>query len=169
MELWRLFLSHSSFWINTVCPPWVARSIGASVFLWGGRVHCSLSVSLCLPSLRCISEPVVPAGDHLWSGSLQRLPLCIMEVVLGAAEWPFPPRCPQGGALPGRRPTACPYRGGETKLLFFKVYMDWATFEQHFVSQMTRVCMFVVAVCLSVLGCELAVYFIIHALILWLC
>lgn len=170
MELWRLFLSHSSFWINTVCPPRVATSIGASVFLWGIRVHCSLSVSLCLPSLRCISEPVVPAGDHLWSGSLQRLPLCIMEVVLGATEWPFPPGCPQGGALPGRRPTACPYRGRETKLLFGKVYMDWATFE-HYFGLLDDVCEYV-CWCLFVwvcVGVRTGHTFIIHALILWLC
>ncbi len=47
-----------------------------------------------------------------------------MEVVLGATEWPFPPRCPQGGALPGRRPTARPHRGKEERLTFESESID---------------------------------------------
>lgn len=116
-----VFPSHLAFWINTVCPPWGARFARANVFHCQSCAHCSLSPSLSLSSVsRCISEPVVPAGDHLWSCSLQRLPLCLMEVVLGATERPLPPRCPQGGTLPGRRPTARPHRGKEEGRLTFK-------------------------------------------------
>lgn len=98
-----------AFWIDTVCLS-QGQSVCGSVF------HCSLTPPSSIS--RCIGEPVVPAGDHLWSGSLQRLPLCLMEVMLGATEWPLPPRCPQGGALPGRRPTTRPHRGKEESFTF---------------------------------------------------
>lgn len=123
------FFCHSGFWINTVCPLWVARSRQRRCF---SLTKVVFTERLCLPSHRCISEPVVPAGDHLWSGSFQRLPLCVMEVVLGATEWPLPPRCSQGGALPGRRPTACPNRGEHTEWLFS--WLDWASFHTLLVS-----------------------------------
>lgn len=113
---WIVFLSCAAFWINTVCPVRVARSCQRQCFSPTEAVFTVHWAPLCLPFCRCISEPVVPAGDHLWSGSFQRLPLCIMEAMLAAAEWPFPSRYPQGGALPGRRPAACPHRGKKTKL-----------------------------------------------------
>ena len=97
-------------------------------FFTGKAVHCSLSPPLSSIS-RCIRESVVPAGDHLWSGPIQRLPLCFMEVMLGATEWPFPPRCPQGGALPGGRPTARPHRGKKKRGSHSKAeVLLWATF-----------------------------------------
>lgn len=110
-----IFFFNFAFLINTVCPPQGAWFTCASIFHRQSCVHRSLSISASFFSSisRCIGEPVVSAGDHLWSGSLQRLPLCLMEAVLGATKWSFPPRCPQGGTLLGRRPTTCPHRGKE--------------------------------------------------------
>lgn len=69
-------------------------------------VQCS---ALFPPCLRCISQPAVPVGDDLLSCSLRCLSLCLMEIVLGATKWTFPPRSPKGGTFPGWRSTACSY------------------------------------------------------------
>lgn len=101
-----------------VCLHLYKRDLFAQVCLLLMSLCSLIPSSLSLLTFRCISEPFVPAGDHLWSGALQRLPVCLMEVVLGATKWPFSPRCPQGGSLPGRRPTARSHRGKVVRVTF---------------------------------------------------
>lgn len=108
------YLSSNMFnFVSTVCS--VVSSVSqVSLLLSLSQVTSAHWVPLCFSCVsRCFCQPPVTACDHLWSGTLQRLSLCIMEVVLAATEWPLPPRCPQGGSLPGRRPTASPHRGEE--------------------------------------------------------
>ncbi len=57
---------------------------------------------------RCVCEPAVPLGDHMWLGSVCRLPVCDMEVILGAMAKSLLAR-PKG---PAGRAAAGPDRGG---------------------------------------------------------
>lgn len=62
-------------------------------------------VCLC----RCVGEPAVSGGDHLWPSPFRGLTFRLVEAVLGAMARPWPPRQPEG--WPGG-PTASHDGGG---------------------------------------------------------
>lgn len=59
---------------------------------------------------RCVHKPAVAFGDNMWPRAVRRLPLCVMEAVLGTMARPLPAR----SKGPSGRAAACPERGGRS-------------------------------------------------------